>query len=63
MSLDGYIAKQNEDLTFLNRVEKAGEDYGYAAFTDTIDTFIIGRNIPVSFPTTKKQKRNHLFVR
>ena len=43
MSLDGYIAKPNDDLTFLNLVEKTGEDYGYAAFTDTIDTFIIGR--------------------
>ena len=43
MSLDGYIAKPNDDLSFLTLVEKAGEDYGYAAFTDTIDTLIVGR--------------------
>ncbi len=43
ISLDGYIAKPNDDLTFLKLVEKAGEDYGYAEFTDTIDTLIIGR--------------------
>ena len=43
MSLDGYIAKPNDDLTFLKIVEKAGEDYGYGEFTDTIDTLIIGR--------------------
>jgi len=43
MSLDGYIAKPNDDLSFLNLVEKAGEDYGYAEFTATIDTLIIGR--------------------
>lgn len=43
MSLDGYIAKPNDDLSFLNRVEKAGEDYGYAEFTATVDTLIIGR--------------------
>ena len=43
MSLDGYIAKPNVDLTFLKLVEKAGEDYGYGEFTDTIDTLIIGR--------------------
>lgn len=43
MSLDGYIAKPNDDLTFLKRVEKPGEDYGYAEFTATIDTLIIGR--------------------
>ena len=42
-SLDGYIAKPNDDLSFLKLVEKEGEDYGYAAFTDTIDTLIIGR--------------------
>ena len=30
MSLDGYIAKPNDDLSFLSLVEKAGEDYGYA---------------------------------
>ena len=43
MSLDGYIAKPNDDLGFLKLVEKEGEDYGYAAFTGTIDTVIIGR--------------------
>lgn len=42
-SLDGYIAKPNDDLSFLKLVEKEGEDYGYAQFTDTIDTLIIGR--------------------
>ena len=42
-SLDGYIAKPNDDLSFLKLVEKEGEDYGYAKFTETIDTLIIGR--------------------
>lgn len=42
-SLDGYIAKPNDDLSFLKLVEKEGEDYGYADFTGTIDTLIIGR--------------------
>jgi dihydrofolate reductase len=43
MSLDGYIAKPNDDLSFLKLVEKEGEDYGYSEFTDTIDTLIVGR--------------------
>jgi dihydrofolate reductase len=43
MSLDGYIAKPNNDLSFLKLVEKEGEDYGYTKFTDTIDTLIVGR--------------------
>ncbi|GAB2796017.1 dihydrofolate reductase family protein [Rhabdobacter roseus] len=43
MSLDGYIAKPNDDLSFLSIVEKEGEDYGYADFVSTIDTVILGR--------------------
>ncbi len=43
VSLDGYIAKPDDDLSFLKLVEKEGEDYGYAKFTETIDTLIIGR--------------------
>jgi dihydrofolate reductase len=42
-SLDGYIAKPNNDLSFLNLVQKEGEDYGYAQFNATVDTIIIGR--------------------
>ncbi|MGJ1408206.1 dihydrofolate reductase family protein [Sphingobacterium thalpophilum] len=43
MSLDGYIAKPNDDLSFLKLVEKEGEDYGYTQFSNSIDTIIIGR--------------------
>lgn len=42
-SLDGYIAKPDDDLSFLKLVEKEGEDYGYGEFTATIDTLIVGR--------------------
>ena len=42
-SLDGYIAKPDDDLSFLRFMEKEGEDYGYAEFTNTIDTLIVGR--------------------
>ncbi len=43
MSLDGYIAKPGDDLSFLSTVEKEGEDYGYGDFVATIDTVLIGR--------------------
>ena len=43
MSLDGYIAGPNDDLRFLSRVEQPGEDYGYAEFSKSVDTVIIGR--------------------
>jgi dihydrofolate reductase len=43
MSLDGFIATKDDDLTFLNVADKEGEDYGYAEFTANIDTYIVGR--------------------
>jgi dihydrofolate reductase len=43
MSLDGYIAKPGDDLSFLSIVSEEGQDYGYSAFVDTIDTVIMGR--------------------
>jgi dihydrofolate reductase len=42
-SLDGYIAKPNDDLSFLSIVQKEGEDYGYTDFIKTVDTVILGR--------------------
>ena len=42
-SLDGYIAKPGDDLSFLKLVQKEGEDYGYTDFIKTVDTVILGR--------------------
>ena len=42
-SLDGYIATQDEDLSFLSIVQKEGEDYGYEKFIRNVDTVIMGR--------------------
>jgi dihydrofolate reductase len=38
-SLDGYIAKEDEDTSWLF----SDEDYGYKKFYDSIDTVIMGR--------------------
>lgn len=43
MSLDGFIATKDDDLSWLSSVEKEGEDYGYSDFTKNVDTYIIGR--------------------
>jgi dihydrofolate reductase len=43
MSLDGYIAKEDDNIDFLSQVQVPGEDYGYAEFTAGIDTVIWGR--------------------
>jgi len=60
-SLDGYIAKPNDDLGFLSIVEQEGQDYGYADFIKTVDTVILGRktydkviSMGFDFPHTDK---------
>ena len=42
-SLDGYIAKPGDDLSFLDLVTLEGEDYGYNEFISGVDTVILGR--------------------
>lgn len=61
-SLDGFIAKPNDDLGFLSIVEQEGEDYGYAAFMKTIGTVIEGRrtydwlmNVVPTYPHADKE--------
>lgn len=43
MSLDGFIATKDDDLSWLSIVEKEGEDYGYNDFNETVDCYIVGR--------------------
>ncbi len=43
MSLDGFIAKSDGDISFLSAVEKDGEDYGYSKFLESVDAVILGR--------------------
>jgi dihydrofolate reductase len=43
MSIDGYIARKDGDISWLSIVEMPDEDYGYAEFISTIDTVILGR--------------------
>lgn len=43
MSLDGFIAKTDDDISFLNQVELEGEDYGYSEYINKVDTVILGR--------------------
>ncbi len=42
-SLDGYIAGPGDNLDFLSLGSLEGEDYGYKAFEETVDTMIMGR--------------------
>jgi dihydrofolate reductase len=61
MSLDGYIAKPNDDIGFLSTVEQTGQDYGYGDFIKTVDTVLVGRKtydkimiMGIAYPHTDK---------
>jgi dihydrofolate reductase len=43
MSLDGYIATKDDDLSWLSIVEKEGLDYGYEEMMNRSDTYIVGK--------------------
>lgn len=62
MSLDGYIAKEDNNIDFLSVVSSPGEDYGYAEFTAGVDTVVWGRktydtvlSFGVDFPHADKK--------
>ena len=41
-SLDGYIAREDHGIDWLDAVDVPGEDYGYAAFYDSVDALLVG---------------------
>jgi dihydrofolate reductase len=51
MSLDGFIARENDDLSWLSLVAKEGEDYGYNGMIERSDAYIVGRR---TFEIVKK---------
>lgn len=43
-SLDGFIARRDGALDWLDAFPASGEDHGYQAFFDAIDAVVVGRN-------------------
>lgn len=65
MSLDGYIAKKNDNIDFLSIVETPNEDFGYSYFLNNIDTVIWGRRTfdkVLSFGNGVPHKEKNVFV-
>jgi dihydrofolate reductase len=65
MSLDGYIAKRDDNIDFLSIVETQNEEYGYLEFLNNIDTIIWGRKTfdkVLSFGNGVPHKDKEVFV-
>lgn len=43
-SLDGFIARADGSIDWLEAVQVEGEDYGYAAFFASVDVVVMGKN-------------------
>jgi dihydrofolate reductase len=41
-SLDGFIARKDGDVSWLNAYQIEGQDYGYSEFLSTIDLIVMG---------------------
>ena len=53
MSVDGFVARPDDRLDWLESVQVAGEDYGYKSFIDTVDVLVMGRRtyeVALGFP-------------
>lgn len=67
-SLDGYIATHDEDLKFLESVEREGEDYGYGKFIKSVDAVIVGRKtydkvLSMGFDFPHAEKESYIITR
>ncbi|MHA1884291.1 MAG: dihydrofolate reductase family protein [Promethearchaeota archaeon] len=66
-SLDGYIARENGDVDWLEQFQRSGGDYGYQEFYNSIDTTVMGNKTYTQvlgfgdFPY--KDKRNLVLTR
>src|SRR5574341_1529175 len=59
-SLDGFIARNDGNLDWMNNVENpTNDDYGYSDFISTIDAIVMGRGTfetVLSFPSWPYEK-------
>ncbi len=62
-SLDGYIARKNGSVDWLEKYEKGKEDYGYNEFLESIGTIILGNTTFKQFKAPYPNKKCFVFSR
>lgn len=62
-SLDGYIARKDGSVDWLEKYEKGKEDYGYNEFLESVETIILGNNTYKQFKAPYPSKKCFVFSR
>jgi len=62
-SLDGFIARKNGSVEWLDKYNNTGNDYGYNKFLESVDTIIVGNNTQQQFPQKYNGKPCLVFSR
>lgn len=60
-SIDGYIATKDFSVSWLDKYQKKGNDYGYKKFFESIDTVIVGNTTQKQFPQKYEGKTTFVF--
>ena len=63
ISLDGFIARKDGSVDWLDKFNNSGEDYGYKKFYDSVDTVVMGGTTFEQFPEEYKGKNCYVFSR
>jgi len=56
ITLDGFIARKNGSVDFLDEYNESGDDYGYKKFYDSVGTIVMGNTTYQQFGNTKEFK-------
>lgn len=62
ISLDGFIAKEDESLDWLTRYENSGEDYGYKDLYNRVGTVLVGGTTYRQIEAEYKGKEVYVFT-
>jgi len=60
-TIDGFIASKDFSVSWLDKYQKKGQDYGYKKFFSLIDTVVVGNTTQKQFPQKYEGKPCFVF--